>query len=160
MREIVGKPLSTSGSGTFWDYSRRSSTPEVRFQAVVTVGVLQAGTVSDYDNDTSGCNYSYDALIEAAWALASETPGVDRTSETPTCRDADIRIQAYSGFGMSPREVRGILRKPVETSAAGTFWDYGRRSSNPEVGFNPASTAQGLSAGQLVDFDSDTSGCP
>lgn len=160
VREIVGKPLSTSVYGTFWDYSRRSSTPEIRFQAAVTRGVLQASTVSDYDSDTSGCNNSYDALIEAANALTLETPGVDRTLETPNCRDAGIRIQAYVEFGMSPDEVRRIVGKPVETTAVGTYWDYGRRSSNPEVRFNPVSTAQGLSAGQLVDFDSDISGCP
>jgi|GEM_PF-2567593 len=160
VREIVGKPMSTSGHGTFWDYSRRSSTPEIRFQAVLTGGDLQAGTVSDYDSDTSGCNNSYDALIEAANALALETPGIDRTLETPTCRDAGIRIQAYLEFGMSPTEVRRIVGKPIETAVAGTFWDYGRRSSNPDVRFNPVSTAQGLSAGQLVDFDSDISGCP
>ncbi len=160
VREIVGKPLNTSGYGTFWDYSTRSSgIPEISFQATITDGRLGPGTVSGFDSDTSRCDNRDDALIEAANALALEPQLEDRTLETPTCTDAGIRIQAYAEPGMTPGEVRSIVGKPIKTDASGTFWDYGQTSSTPEITFNPASSAEGLSADKLVDFDSDISGC-
>lgn len=160
VREIVGKPLHTSGSGTFWDYSTRSSgTPEIRFQATIADGRLGPGTVSGFDSDTSRCDNRDDALIEAANTLALEPQVADHTLETPTCSDAGIRIQAYAEPGMTPDEVRSIVGKPIKTDASGTFWDYGRTGSTPEIRFNPVSTAEGLLADKLVDFDSDISGC-
>lgn len=157
--QIVGKPIETSVSGTYWDYGRRSSTPEVRFTGTFTSGGLGPNIVSDYDSDTSGCGNEDQNFIEAANALAVESINYDATNETPSCVDAGLRIQAFVVYGMTPEEARQIVGKPIETSVSGTYWDYGRRSSTPEIRFTATTTQQGLVPLVVSDFDSDVSGC-
>lgn len=157
--EIVGKPIETSASGTYWDYGRSGRTPEIQFNAVMAGGVLAPSAVADYDTDTRGCGEREIAFVDAANALALEGPLGDNTNEIPTCFDAGIRIQAFVTYGMSPEDVRRIVGKPIETSASGTYWDYSEYSSGPEVNFTAMFIANGLVPRSVADFDSDTSSC-
>jgi len=130
----------------------------VRFSGIVVNGSLRPGLVSDFNSDTSGCRND-DGLIEAANALALEQINTSRTDETPNCIDAGIRIQAYIEHGMTVELARSIVGKPIETSVAGTFWDYGRRSNTPQIRFTGIVEAGALRPGVVSDFDSDISGC-
>lgn len=159
VRSLVGKPLEIDVSGTFWEYGWGGSVPEVRFSAALVDGALSPGVVSEWDTNTDSCDNDEDAFIEAAYALALEAPGSDRTDEVPLCVDAGIRIQAYVELGMTPAEVRSLVGKPVEIGLSGTLWDYGQGGSVAEVRFTNVISNGALVPGVVIEFDSRTSSC-
>jgi len=159
VRSLVGKPLEIDVSGTFWEYGRGGSVPEVRFGATLIDGALAPGVVTEWDTNINSCDNDEDAFIEAANALALEPPGADRTDVVPSCVDAGIRVQAYVELGMTPAEVRSLVGKPVEIGISGTLWDYGQGGSVPEVRFSNIINNGALAPGVVTEFDSRTSSC-
>lgn len=159
VRALVGKPLVIDASGTYWDYSHNNSTPKVRFQPVFVNGAIGPGLVTEWDTQTDGRDNQYDAMIEAANALALEPPGPDRTNQVGECTESGLRILAYVEQGMTTGKVRELIGKPIEISVSGTYWEYGERYATPEVRFSPQSINGVLGPDKVREIDCETRGC-
>ena len=80
------------------------------------------------------------------------------SNQTPFCQQAEARVRESVTLGMSPKEVRAVVGKPLKIFV-GTIWSYGRGVFTPEVTFTPGATIQDSIQAQVTGWDLRSNSC-
>lgn len=125
IREIVGKPRHiVEGRWTFGHDVpiQHPLALNSQWDWLPTVTVPLIGTTA-FSGDNTLCNGSEEQFVNDANSLNDETAPVDHSFEVPDCKTAARRIAARIELGMTAKQVRSLVGKPVEIAETGT-WRY------------------------------------
>ena len=123
VRVIFGKPRRIiEGVWTFGYGLPVQGVVDEPWDWVPTVTVPVIGTTA-FSGDNTLCDGTESLFIDDAQVLIVDTVLEDHVSEVPDCQVAARRIAAKVELGMTARQVRTLVGKPVKISDTG-LWQY------------------------------------